>query len=292
MKKKILMLSMLVLAAALLVVSCDNGTKEPAEYTVTFDSNGGTAVASQAVKEGEKVAKPANPTHTGWGFLRWSATKDGTTAFDFDKETVTGDITLYAVWKTSYKVGETGPAGGIIFYDCDEDDTESDPNGADDLTSATCGWRYLEVAPTDLSQKYIFGLYKVDGADSSVGTSAAVGKGKENTDALIAAMGAKAPGREDSETHAAQACADYGNGTDYDDWFLPSSSELHKIYENVKQKGLGGTWDTGEYTDYYWSSTDINGTPNLYAYTVHINTGAEDSEYRYDAYNVRPARRF
>ena len=42
-----------------------------------------------------------------------------------------------------YEVGYIGPTGGIIFYDCDADNTKDDPDGPDDLISAECGWRYI-----------------------------------------------------------------------------------------------------------------------------------------------------
>ena len=37
-------------------------------YTVAFDANGGSAVASQTVKYGAKATQPANPTRTGYTF--------------------------------------------------------------------------------------------------------------------------------------------------------------------------------------------------------------------------------
>jgi len=40
-------------------------------YTVTFNSNGGSAVASQTVNEGDDATKPADPTQTGYVFAGW-----------------------------------------------------------------------------------------------------------------------------------------------------------------------------------------------------------------------------
>lgn len=53
--------------------------------------------------------------------------------------------------KIDYDIGSRGPAGGIVFYDCDADNDETnDGAGADGLRSSVCGWRYLEAAPYDL----------------------------------------------------------------------------------------------------------------------------------------------
>lgn len=74
-------------------------------FTVTFDLNGitGTAPTSQTIKDGEKVTKPADPTDTVHTFAGWYKTKNATTGalsdpWDFDNDTVTADMTLYAQW--------------------------------------------------------------------------------------------------------------------------------------------------------------------------------------------------
>ena len=66
-------------------------------YAVTFDANGGSAVASQKVQHGSKATSPANPTRTGYTFSGWYTARNGGTKYDFN-QTVTGDITLYAHW--------------------------------------------------------------------------------------------------------------------------------------------------------------------------------------------------
>ncbi len=65
------------------------------EYTVTFDSDGGSSIPSVKVKEGEKVEKPDNPTKEGYLFDNWYLDD---TIFDFDTK-ITKDITLIAKWK-------------------------------------------------------------------------------------------------------------------------------------------------------------------------------------------------
>ena len=66
------------------------------QYTVTYDSNGGSAVAPETVGFGETFTEPANPTKGNLIFICWLLDGD---EYDFDTE-VTGDITLVAKWAT------------------------------------------------------------------------------------------------------------------------------------------------------------------------------------------------
>ena len=63
-------------------------------YTVTFNSNGGSAVSSQTIVEGSKASKPSDPTKSGYNFKGWLL--NGKT-YDFNFA-VTGNITLVANW--------------------------------------------------------------------------------------------------------------------------------------------------------------------------------------------------
>ena len=66
-------------------------------YTVTFNSNGGSVVASQSVALNGKAAKPADPTKAGFTFAGWYTDTALTAAYDFNKA-VTSSFTLYAKW--------------------------------------------------------------------------------------------------------------------------------------------------------------------------------------------------
>ena len=69
------------------------------QYTVTFDTDGGSAVDAQTVAYGEKAKTPADPTKTGYTFAGWEL---GGNAYDF-AASVTEDMTLTAKWKDSEK---------------------------------------------------------------------------------------------------------------------------------------------------------------------------------------------
>lgn len=64
-------------------------------HTVTFDSNGGSAVASQTVDDEAKAKEPTAPTRSGWTLEGWYL--DGT-KYDFNTP-VAQDITLKAGWR-------------------------------------------------------------------------------------------------------------------------------------------------------------------------------------------------
>ncbi len=77
----------------------------PIEYTVTFESNGGSAVAPMTKVYGESFAAPEPPTKEGMTFVGWFKNPECTDEWNFDKDFVTGDITLYARWtNTEYTV--------------------------------------------------------------------------------------------------------------------------------------------------------------------------------------------
>lgn len=97
MKKLISMLFMAVLAVVAMT-GCDDEETVLQKYTVTFNSQGGSEVAPQAVYAGEKIVKPANPTKEKEYFVDWYKEAECTNVWDFENETVSQDITLYAKW--------------------------------------------------------------------------------------------------------------------------------------------------------------------------------------------------
>lgn len=76
--------------------SYDELNVAPAIYTVTFDSKGGTSVASQYIVDGQTITEPAEPTRgDGWYFGGW---KQGERLWNFQRDTVDGKMTLSAAW--------------------------------------------------------------------------------------------------------------------------------------------------------------------------------------------------
>ena len=161
----------------------------------------------------------------------------------------------------AYKIGDTGPAGGIIFYD------KGNNNG---------GWRYLEAAPVEVEFRAIWSVHSTQVDNTQEG----IGYGKRNTQLIVETL-SKTSGEWDT---AAQKADDLVfNG--FDDWFLPSKAELDQMYGNLKRRNMGdfkGEW--------YWSSTEQPGSVYVAACQSfkdgEMSRGGK-SGYRY---YVRPIR--
>ena len=66
-------------------------------YTVSFNSNGGTSVTSQTVAYNGTATSPTAPTKSGSTFAGWYSDVGLTSAFVFSTP-ITADTTLYAKW--------------------------------------------------------------------------------------------------------------------------------------------------------------------------------------------------
>lgn len=71
--------------------------------TVTFSTGGGSTVPSQNVKVGSTVTLPTAPSWDGHTFEGWYQDEGLTKPWNFQTDTVTGDLTLYAKWKEAPK---------------------------------------------------------------------------------------------------------------------------------------------------------------------------------------------
>ena len=89
-----------LISAALTACSIFGGDNEE-EFTVTFDSNGGSPVQSQKIWDGGWVNRPSpEPTKSGYLFVDWYKDAALTIAWDFNTDKVTSKMTLYAKWAT------------------------------------------------------------------------------------------------------------------------------------------------------------------------------------------------
>jgi uncharacterized repeat protein (TIGR02543 family) len=84
------------------------------EYTVSFETNGGSAVGSQRVREEQKASRPVDPVKDGFVFDNWYIDPELTVIYDFGTP-VTKDITLYAKWIEQAENTQTPVASDYTF---------------------------------------------------------------------------------------------------------------------------------------------------------------------------------
>ena len=123
-----------------------------------------------------------------------------------------------------FVIGDTGPAGGKVFY----------------ITEG--GLHGLEAAQVDQASAQ-WGCR----GTSIVGTSSEVGTGAANTAKIIAGC---------AEANTAAKVVDAYSLNGYDDWYLPSKDELDLLYD---QKTVVGGFDSYSHIK-YWSSTQLDST--------------------------------
>jgi len=171
----------------------------------------------------------------------------------------------------TYKIGDIGPAGGIIFYDKGNYSGDKADDGA-------AHWRYLEAAPAETEFAAAeWGSYSVNIS----GTGPTIGSGKANTQLIVERL------RTLGESGcAAQLCVKL-TYKGYTDWFLPSKDELDLMYKNLKQKNLGKFGVKAS----YWSSTQAS---SECAWYQSFENGKQYNygNYKYNAFVVRAIRAF
>jgi hypothetical protein len=162
-------------------------------------------------------------------------------------------------------IGDTGPAGGFIFYD---------------KGSYSDGRQYLEAAPvsTEWTDKQ-WGSYGTEIEATGTG----IGTGQSNTTKIVTWLNSQ--GEAGKAAQLCDALVVENNGGTYSDWFLPSFDELNLIYTNLKVSGVGGFVEC----IYYWSSSECNA--NL-AWSQYFCNGSQGFNYKYYANRVRAVRAF
>lgn len=120
---------------------------EPKMYKITFESNGGTAVAPVEVEWNKTPTMPENPKRTGYSFANWY--KDIELTAVYEPEPVKNDFTLYAGWSINQYTVTFNSKGG----------TPCDPIIGDYNSQITL--------PTTTRDYYMFGGWYTDEAYKS-----------------------------------------------------------------------------------------------------------------------------
>ena len=181
------------------------------------------------------------------------------------KKCICGEIDGVPITLT---IGDTGLAGGKIIY--------VNPLGFTVTGLGTC--YYLEAALTNQAENVRWSSTNLDVTGA---TGTAIGTGKANTAAIVAAHSG-----DTESNNAAKAIVAYDGGGK-NDWFLPSKDELNEMYKARTHLGISSGW--------FWSSSQRNkDTAWEQSFTTSGGQGNDDkSNYIFYNYkNVRAIRAF
>ena len=191
------------------------------------------------------------------------------------------DTEIFASY--GYKIGETGPGNGIIFYVADKNIY---PDGFP-MSDGGLNCFYLEAAPVDIPEKLslsptgilFINLFMSSGSKT---TDAEIGAGKNNTLNIL---------QYDENSPAANACINYNEG-DLSDWFIPSAEELYELYKLYELKGKNNFGNLSP--DFYITSTYGVGKNNTSITLVNFENdfGPLSANGSTEEWLVRPIRAF
>lgn len=229
-------------------------------------------IKSAKVRADEIIANAKNPVMIA---KAWKVVADKVADKLAADKLAADTLAITCVLGDSCKVGNTGPGGGVVFYDAGIEQS----------------WgRFLEFAPngwygsaSDASVKWCDkDLWSVIGPQ---GTS--IGQGKPNTNLML----------KNCTSGAGVVAASYKGGAK-DDWFLPSKDELNELCKYVSLQVTGDTkincpvvetLRDGFTRDRYVSSSESD---FRYAYGSWFGPQHSSLISKYDQAIVRPIRSF
>jgi hypothetical protein len=158
--------------------------------------------------------------------------------------------------KCTYKIGDTGPGGGLIFF-------------VDYFNQYE--FNYLEAAPNLCESTIAWSSSPVSVTAVSGWAARAVGRGQSNTTAIMAVFTGDTS--DNNAAYYATSCS----ASNKSDWFLGSLGEMRLMYDNLQ--GVGGF-----VANNYWSSSENNANN---AWNQNYNNGNQNNNKNNTNY-VRP----
>ncbi len=170
-----------------------------------------------------------------------------------------------------YKIGDTGPGGGIVFYVSEEGFEVFDGKGG----VKKCN--YLEVTKEQLACV----RWCPCSSGCNIQGATGLGYGKANTYKIVSSHS-----NANNGNCAAYVCYKYSTATSSaGEWFLPSRDELNLMYKNVGPKILAGASKVS-----HWSSSPYNHNS---AWDQSFSDGYQLYYHsKYNAHCVRAVRAF
>lgn len=180
----------------------------------------------------------------------------------------------------SYKIGDTGPGGGIVFFvdryneysgftylEVAPNEVDTGAAGTDAIVWSTSATKcYADAAGSTTADQSCASesIYPdtVSGTTRTASreTATRIGSGSANTLAIIARHDAVAPATSKA-LYAAGSADNYSNtptgGSAVSDWFLPSYSEMVMLFQNFSQFKPGAlTLSATGTCSAYWTSSE------------------------------------
>ncbi len=201
------------------------------------------------------LMKGGKSTNTSYGGKTRSGNSSGTTGGTSGAKTSQPAT-------PEYKIGDTGPAGGLIFYD-----KKNNRNG----------WRYLEAAPANTERE----TFMSGDSPYSLGNKNLVGDGFENTQNMMKSIEKKGGGIGSAPYYCTNLVV---NG--FNDWYLPSFDEISLMYTNLHANNLGSFKQRD-----YWHSSEHGVVWGTYSFAKG-EKGQHSYAYDNDKRLTRACRRF
>ena len=262
---------------------------------------------------GKKTWGGLTPADVGAVASSEKGSASGVATLDSNKKLIETQVPPYVSTKVvnltgtipTYKIGSTGPGGGIVFYDAGKTITSKylDASGKE----VSYNWRYLEVSPRlsitmpdgstsstipwgvnwNSSSGWLWSASAVEGLKADIGT------GRYNTTKTVNQLGTSFNSHYYSSSMTADKLTGPGNyapcvcynyrGGGFSDWYLPSIQELVKIYTNAALPK-------------YISENNCLWSSSVYSSTLCWFLGFSDPYVYYDRrylrYSVRAVRGF
>lgn len=139
--------------------SLDSGsvtvTEGPIQHTVSFNSQGGSEVASQTnVNSDTTIAAPPAPTKAGYTFAGWYKDIEFESIWNFAVDKVTSDVTLFAKWTKNNTTNPTNPSNPSV---------PSNPGNSSGTNSSTGSGGTPTAPSTTIGEKPIGFKVIIDG---------------------------------------------------------------------------------------------------------------------------------
>ena len=271
-------------------------------YTIT--SSGGT-ITSYSISPSVSAGLTFN---TSTGILSGTPTETRTTTlYTITGSNSSGSATETFILRVAGSIGDLGPGGGTIFY------VATTPFACGPLRLVNCvyleaapeGWNNNEPEPTRRWSNVTYESTTVNNASPpQTATATAIGWGYWNTRAIVL------QGNTDMELSAAALADAYessNNGTDFNDWYLPSKDELNQMCKWVKNQawtsdattcassqflntGPGAQGFSDVYS--YWSSSESLISEGDGAWEQSFFDAVQGSNLKDELYYIRPIRAF